>query len=122
MPRLRVEVNRLDERKVQRFGALRLKPLLQKGGLGQASVFHIRLGPGGRAPATYHRQTHEFFFMLQGSVRGKIDGKSYRFGRGDSCFLPAGSIHEFLAGKSGAQTLAVFFPRLDLGKPDIIAV
>lgn len=122
MPRLRVEVRRLGEGGALRFGVLRLQPLLQNRGLGQASVYHIRLGAGQRAPATYHRRTHEFFLMLGGSVRGRINGRTYVFRQGDCCFLPAGAIHAFHAGKSGARTLAVFFPRLDLRKPDIVAV
>lgn len=122
MPRFRVEAAHLRERAVRRFGVLRLKSLFQKAGLGQVSIFHVSLPAGARAPALYHRKTHEFFFLLRGEVRGRIDGKACRFRSGDFCFLPAGAVHEFQAGISGAQTLDVFFPGLDLKKPDIVLV
>jgi mannose-6-phosphate isomerase-like protein (cupin superfamily) len=117
-----VELGRLRDRKARRFGVLELRSLLQKPDLKTLSVFHIALKGGAQAPALYHRRTHELFFILSGSVTGKIDGKPCRFKAGDYCFLPAGAVHEFRAGRGGAQTLEVFFPRLDLDKPDIVLV
>jgi quercetin dioxygenase-like cupin family protein len=122
MPRLRVEAGRLSRCRVQHFGALRLRPLLHKPALGHACVFHISLHPGKSVPASCHRRTHEFFLILGGSVRARIDGRSRTFRKGDFCFLPAGSVHAFHAGRSGAETLAVFSPRLDLKRSDIVAV
>lgn len=120
MPRLRVEIAHLKDIAPQHFGVLQLKPLFQKKNMRQISVFHISLKAGSSVPALYHRKTHEFFFVLKGNVTGRIGNKTYRFRAGDYCFLPAGSIHGFHVGKSAAQTLEVFFPRLDLRKPDIV--
>jgi len=121
MPRFRVEISSVRGKMARRFGVLLVKSLFQKAGIKQLSILHVSLAAKARAPALFHRKTHEFFFVLQGSVRGRINGKPCRFRRGDCCFLPAGAVHEFQAGKSGAQTLDVFFPGLDLGDPDIVS-
>lgn len=120
MRELRVQVSHLNSKKTRRFGALRYKAILQTADLRRISVLHIRLEAGARAPALCHRRTGEFFYVLQGSLRGRINDKEYRFKQGSFCFLPPGAIHQFHAGKSGARTLDIFFPRLDLKKPDIV--
>lgn len=118
----RIEVSSLSGRRAQRFGALYLKALFDRRRLKQVSVLHVRLEPGASAPALFHRRTHEFFYVLRGSVHGKIGGRRRRLKAGDYCFLPAGTVHEFTAGSRGLETLDVFFPRLDLRKPDVVLV
>ena len=116
----RIEAGSLRGRRAKRFGALYIKALFEDARRGRLSVLHVRLKPGAAAPALYHRRTDEFFFVLKGSVSGRIGGRRRRFKAGDFCFLPAGTVHEFKAGPRGLETLDVFFPRLSLSKPDVV--
>lgn len=104
---------------MRRFGALEVRALFQDLRKKTLSVLHVRLKPYAAAPALYHRRTEEFFLILRGTVHGRVGNRRRTFKAGDYCYLPPGTLHEFRAGKDGADTLDVFFPGLDLEKPDI---
>lgn len=105
----------------RRFGALEVRPLTPSS-VKPFCVLDLRMRPGAFAPALLHRRTAEFFWVLEGSASGIVDGKRVRFRRGQYAYLPPGVVHQFRAGPKGIRLLEVFAPALDLGAPDIIKV
>ncbi|MBI5595424.1 MAG: cupin domain-containing protein [Elusimicrobia bacterium] len=116
-----MQIRRFAARKALRFGVLRVKALLDGPGGKRLSVQHVRMGPRAKAPALCHRRTDEIFFVVSGTVSGRIGGKKVSLRKGDCAFLPAGTVHEFEAGRGGVEVLDVFFPGLDLKRPDVEA-
>lgn len=112
-------IRRFAPLRTLRFGALRVKALLDGPGGKRLSVQHVRMAPGAKAPALYHRKTDEVFFVVAGSVSGRIGRKRVSLKKGDCAYLPRGTVHEFTAGPKGVEVLDVFFPGLDLRRPDV---
>ncbi|MBI2071212.1 MAG: cupin domain-containing protein [Elusimicrobia bacterium] len=105
----------------RRFGALTVFPLIPAA-VRTFSALRLTMKPGAQTPSIYHRKTNEFFFILRGSAKARINGRSVRFKKGDFAFLPAKTRHQFEAGPAGVEVLDIFIPRLDLDNPDIRTV
>ncbi|HEX6136585.1 MAG TPA: cupin domain-containing protein [Casimicrobiaceae bacterium] len=73
--------------------------LLEKAGSddlgGSAAVFLQTVVPGGGPPAHVHRETDEFFFVLDGEIDVWVGERYARLTSGMSVVLPRGVVHRF---------------------------
>ncbi len=65
--------------------------LLKSPGL---SVIQERVPPGRREVRHYHKQAHQFFFVLSGSATLEVDGRSLTLAAQQGCSVPAGVPHQ----------------------------
>ena len=79
---------------------------------GAVSVFEFTVPAGAKVPLPhYHEQFDEVIYGLEGALTFTVDAKAHQLSRGDSCFVPRGSIHGFTnAQPADAKALAVITP------------
>lgn len=69
------------------------------------SVEEFSLEPGIRAEP-HHHDTHEFFYILEGSATVQIEHEARICSRGDLIRIPRNAVHTARAGVSGVRALA----------------
>ncbi len=66
--------------------------LLRSAGL---SVIRERVPPAAGEVKHYHKQAHQFFFVLSGRACMELEGNSIHLGAGEGVHVPAGLPHRF---------------------------
>jgi quercetin dioxygenase-like cupin family protein len=81
--------------KVVRIGAMELRFLVDETqGSGDLVMFEFSAATNARVPAPhYHRDVDEVVYGLEGTLTTTVDGKAHQIERGDSLFIPRGSVH-----------------------------
>jgi quercetin dioxygenase-like cupin family protein len=72
-------------------------------------VVDMRLIEGGRGaamPALSHADTHQFFYIVAGSVTVTLDGEEHLLSGGDSVNIPAGTLYETAVKSGSARWIA----------------
>ena len=80
---------------VVRIGGLELRFLVDETqGSGSLVMFEFVVPSKARVPAPhYHREVDEVVYGLEGTVTTTLDGQRHQLRKGDSLFLPRGSVH-----------------------------
>lgn len=80
---------------VLRIGGLELKFLVDETqGAGDVVMFEFMVPPDARVPAAhFHREVDEVVYGLEGVLTSTVDGKRHELRKGDSLFVPRGSVH-----------------------------
>ena len=73
------------------------------------SLAEAVLPAGGATDRHYHRQSEEFYFLLEGEGQMEIDGEIRRVAVGDGILIPAGAWHQ-IATTSGVRFLCCCAP------------
>jgi quercetin dioxygenase-like cupin family protein len=98
---------------VIRIGGMELKFLVdERQGSGDVVMFEVSAPPDARVPAAhFHKEVDEVVYGLEGTLTSTVDGKKHELRKGDSLFVPRGSvhIHENLHGET-ARVLTVLTP------------
>ena len=63
----------------------------------QQSLAEASLPPGGATERHYHKNSEEFYFLLEGEGTMEIDGELQKVGPGDAILIPAGRWHQITA-------------------------
>jgi len=98
---------------VVRIGGLELRFLVDETqGSGAVVMFEMTVPPQARAPVPhYHKDVDEIVYGLEGTLDMRLDGEVHEIRRGDSLFVPRGSLHGFEnPHPETARTLAVLTP------------
>lgn len=61
------------------------------------SLAEARLPAGGVTERHYHRQSEEFYFILEGSGSMEVDGEVRAIAPGDAVLIPPGAWHQITA-------------------------
>ena len=80
---------------VVRIGALELRFLVDETqGSGSMVMFEFVVPPHARVPAPHHhREVDEVVYALEGTVTTTLDGQRHELRKGESLFVPRGSVH-----------------------------
>ena len=80
---------------VLRIGGMELRFLVDETqGSGDVVMFEFVVPPAGRVPAAhFHREVDEVVYGLEGTLTSTVDGRKHELRKGDSLFLPRGSVH-----------------------------
>lgn len=80
---------------VVRIGGLELRFLVDETqGAGSIIMFEFAVPPNARVPAPhYHREVDEVVYALEGTLTTTRDGQKHELRKGESLFLPRGSVH-----------------------------
>src|SRR5712664_2960855 len=63
-------------------------------GSGDVVMFEFVVPPAGRVPAAhFHREVDEVVYGLEGTLTSTVDGQKHELRKGDSLFVPRGSVH-----------------------------
>lgn len=80
--------------KVLRIGGMELKFLVDETQGSGVVMFEFAVPPAARVPAPhFHREVDEVVYGLSGVLTTTIDGKRHEVRKGDSVFIPRGSVH-----------------------------
>ncbi len=85
-----------------------------------ASIMKVRIDANKEVPAIYHNKTHEFIYILTGSVTAKLNNDNIFLESGDLLYLPPKIWHSFHASKLGVSALSIYLPKINMKKPDIV--
>jgi quercetin dioxygenase-like cupin family protein len=100
-------------KEVIQIGGMALKFLVdERDGSGDVVMFEFTVPPNARVPAAhFHKAVDEVVYGLEGTLTSTVDGKTHALRKGDSLFVPRGSvhIHENLHGET-ARVLTVLTP------------
>jgi quercetin dioxygenase-like cupin family protein len=67
--------------------------------------------PGFSTPLHIHHAEDEAFYILEGAIRGILDGKPWYAGKGAFVWLPRGSTHGYtVVGDAPVRTLVITVP------------
>lgn len=66
------------------------------------SLAEATLPAGGATQRHYHRDSEEFYFVLDGTGEMEMDGEVRPIGPGDAVLIPRGAWHQVRASDSGA--------------------
>lgn len=58
-----------------------------------ASLTELTLAPGAQVPEHVHETSTEMLYIQEGTAEFSVDGKTFRVGKGDAVYIPAGSKH-----------------------------
>ena len=79
---------------VVKIGALELRFIAGEANHADITMFEFVVPPQARVPAAhYHREVDEIVYGLAGTMTSTLDGKKYELKKGDSLFIPRGSVH-----------------------------
>lgn len=73
------------------------------------SLAEASMTPGQSTDRHYHKNSEEFYFLLEGAARMEIDGETRDVGPGDAILIPAGARHQITA-KSNLRFLCCCAP------------
>ncbi len=74
------------------------------------SLAEARLPLGAATQPHYHKQSEEFYFILEGAGEMTLDGESRLVGPGDAILIPAGAWHTLRATAPGLRFLCCCAP------------
>lgn len=77
---------------------------------GQYSTMEIVSEPGSGPGPHIHEDAEESFYVLDGDVTFRLDGRDYEASTGDFIHIPRGTTHQFKVGSRAARLLASFSP------------
>ena len=69
------------------------------------SLAEATISAGGSTQRHYHKQSEEFYFILEGSGMMEIDGETRDVGPGDAILIPRHAWHQITASSSSALRL-----------------
>lgn len=116
----RLRFGRLSRTAAKAFGPLQVRMLVNAPRESPFSALLVSMKPGASHPAIRHTKTWEFFLILRGSNKARINGRTLLLRRGDYAFMPPGTAHAFHAGPRGVEVLVLFAPAMDFTRPDIV--
>jgi len=81
--------------KTVQIGSMELKFLVDENdGRGDLVMFEFLVPPNARVPAPhYHRDVDEAVYGLEGTLATIVDGRTHEVRKGDTVFIPRGSVH-----------------------------
>ncbi len=97
--------------------ALRLLPLSERD-FG-ATLLHGSLPASSATPATLHKHTWEFVFVLSGRAQAYLAERRFSIKAGDMFSIAPGVPHIFKTGRQGVAALSLFSPPLNTANPDV---
>ena len=100
-------------------GGLRVKVLSRGERMRGFSIFHITMPPRYQHFLLYHKWTHEWFYVLEGTTTGIIGGKPRRLRPGSFIYIAPGVPHIVSSKSRPVKVLVLFSPPMSLKKPDI---
>jgi len=74
------------------------------------SLAEAVLPPGGATERHYHKESEEFYFILEGSGTMEIDGERISVSNDDAVLIPAGSWHQITSSPKGLRFLCCCAP------------
>ena len=89
------------------MGRLKTRKLLADKKLRMA-VYHLVLPPKTINPEFIHDKTDEFVYVLNGSARGKINGRKVKMKKNDFFLMPAGTRHQLETTNTSAEVVVIF--------------
>lgn len=105
-----------QEQPVIRAGQLEIRYLLDGTVTGAGSgLFELTVPPGARVPPAHsHRDNEEIVYVLEGTLRYRVDDEVRDLRPGDRMYTPRGSVHAFSnPGEATARALIMLTP--DIG-------
>lgn len=96
-----------------RIGSLELRFLVDETqGSGSVVMFELVVPSNARVPVPhYHREVDELVYALEGTLTFTRNGEKHELRKGDSLFVPRGSVHSFEnVHVETARSLAVLTP------------
>lgn len=63
------------------------------------SLAEATVGPGQQTERHYHRESEEFYYVLEGTGELEVDGERTRVAPGDAILIPPGAWHQIHADK-----------------------
>lgn len=85
----------------------------------QLTVTLVELPPNRRVPSIRHDKTHEWIYVVRGSVVAELDNERVRLKQGDYLYLPPKVWHSFASGPMGLSALSIYRPGFSWKKPDV---
>ena len=64
------------------------------------SLAEATIPVGGETERHWHKESEEFYFILEGSGMMEIDGETRQVGVGDAILIPAGAWHQIKAAEA----------------------
>ncbi len=78
---------------------------------GQCSIFEAITAPGVGPPLHSHEHEDEYFYVIEGTVKFSLNGRTFTGGPGAFVLAPRGSIHTFVnAGATPSRMLISVTP------------
>jgi len=75
------------------------------------SLVEFRHPPGFSTPLHIHHNEDEAFYILEGAIKGILDGQPWEAGEGAFVWLPRGTAHGYtVVGDKPVRTLAITIP------------
>ncbi len=74
------------------------------------SLAEATLEPGEATQRHYHRESEEFYYLVEGSGEMEIDGERRTVVPGDAILIPPGAWHQIRAGDDGVRFLCCCAP------------
>lgn len=105
-----------QEQPAIQVGQLQIRYLLDGTVSGAGSgLFELTVPPGARVPPAHsHRDNEEIVYVLEGTLRYRVDDEVRDLGPGDRMYTPRGSVHAFSnPGEATARALIMLTP--DIG-------
>jgi mannose-6-phosphate isomerase-like protein (cupin superfamily) len=65
------------------------------------SLAEATVAPGQETQRHYHRESEEFYYLLEGSGELEVEGERARVGPGDAVLIPPGAWHQIRADAEG---------------------
>lgn len=97
------------------FGKLEIRYLVDGAGHGGLGVFEMTVAPGAIVPPPHsHAGNEECVYMLEGTLRYRVDQDVRDLQPGEWMFTPRGSVHHFI-NKSTATARALVMLTPDIG-------
>ncbi len=76
------------------------------------SLAEATMKPGQTTDRHYHKNSEEFYFLLEGAAQMEVDGATRDVGPGDAILIPAGAWHQITA-KTDLRFLCCCAPPYD---------
>jgi quercetin dioxygenase-like cupin family protein len=105
-----------QEQPAIQVGQLQIRYLLDGTVSGAGSgLFELTVPPGARVPPAHsHRDNEEIVYVLDGTLRYRVDDEVRDLGPGDRMYTPRGSVHAF-SNPGGATARALIMLTPDIG-------
>ncbi|MBI4061626.1 MAG: cupin domain-containing protein [Elusimicrobia bacterium] len=96
------------------FFKLQVRPVSGPRHIPNVGAVHVRLPPRYEHHAIFHRRTREWIYILSGSGKGVIGGRSVRLRPGSVLYIPPKMPHQMSTGSSPIEALVLFSPPMSL--------
>src|SRR5690349_998371 len=97
---------------VIQVGRIEVRYLVDGAGTGGLGMFEITVPAGAIVPPPHsHADSEECVYMLEGTLRYTVDGRTRDLGPGDWMSTPRGSVHHFInKTPEAARALVIMTP------------